>query len=186
MTTRTISDIACDVATQDNAITENPIFVVQRQRRTFGMTDDYTDDFVWMSMDSERTIADDETATKLDAMREDYFSTEITLTDADGTRQWTRVGYRDTWEFVTACFTRAGCEAYLRINGHNIQPHRIYVEGGYRNHEWETMRAYLLALPKLHAAMRAVGDAYAKDMGEALGDAIDEMLALIPPDAGAP
>lgn len=163
---RTVQDIAQNVATQDNAITELPIFIVQQRRRTYGISAEYTDDFVWMSEGDEPREADAETAAKLDELQKtsDYFD-EIILGEDGEETTWTRVGYRDHWEFVTACFTRVGCEEYIRINGHNLTDPRIYVESGYRNAEWKTMREFLLARAepptecRMHAkAMVAIAD----------------------------
>lgn len=147
---RTIEQIAQDVATQDNAITELPIFIVQQRRRTYGIDDRYTDEFVWMSEGDDPHKADSETAAKLDELRKTYsdYDDEIILGEDGEETTWTRVGYRDHWEFVTACFTRVGCEDYLRVNGHNLTDPRIYVESGYRNAEWETMRKHLLGMVK--------------------------------------
>jgi hypothetical protein len=144
---RTVQEIAQDVATQDNAITELPIFVVQQRHRTYGIEPRYTDDSVWMSDGDDPHEADAETAAKLDELRKtsDY-DDEIFLGDDGEETKWIRVGFRDHWEFVTACFTRVGCEDYLRVNGHNLTDPRIYVESGYRNQEWETMRKHLLGM----------------------------------------
>lgn len=144
---RTIEDIARDIATQDNAITELPIFIVRQKRRTYGIDSSYTDDFVWMSDGIESHEADTETAAKLDELQEtsDFFDKIILGEDGEETT-WTEVGYRDHWEFVTACFTRRGCEDFLRINGHNLTNPEIYVASGYRNNEWALLRVHLLAM----------------------------------------
>lgn len=146
---RTLQDIAQDVATQDNAITELPIFIVRQKRRTCGINDHYTDDFVWMSDGAEPHEADSETTAKLNELSKtsDYVDEIILGEDGDETT-WKKVGYRDHWEFVTACFTRRGCEDYLRVNGHNLTNPEIYVASGYRNDEWKTMREYLLGMVK--------------------------------------
>lgn len=145
---RTIQDIAQNVATQDNAITELPVFIVRQKRRTYGIDDRYTDEFVWMSEGPEPHEADLETSVRLDAAFAESCDGTISLPDADDPENetaWTKVGYRDHWEFVTACFTRRGCEDYLRVNGHNLTNPEIYVASGYRNDEWKMMREHLLA-----------------------------------------
>lgn len=163
---RTVQDIAQDVATQDNAITELPIFIVQQRHRTYWIDDEYASEFVWVSNGDEPYEADTETAAKLDAAFKESCDITISLLEEDeGWSTWTRVGYRDHWEFVTACFTRRGCDEYLRINGHNLTDPRIYVASGYRNAEWKTMREFLLARAepptecRMHAkAMVAIAD----------------------------
>lgn len=99
--------------TQDNRITNAPIFVVQQKRRIYGISREYTDDF------------------------------EVITGDYGPTR---RVGYLDTWEFVTACFTEQGCKDYIALNGHNLKEPRIYAEGSFRNHEWRAVRDYLMSV----------------------------------------
>ncbi len=177
---RTVTAIAADVATQDNLCTENPLFVVQQRKQIFGLSADYTEDFLWMSDDFERTAADEATSARLEKLYDETYDDKITLQDdEDGPSKWVRIGYRDEWKFVTACFTRAGCEAYLRLNGHNLGETRIYVEGSYRNDEVATLRAYLLRLPHLHEAMRAVNNAYTEGTDVFLGDAIRAMMAIV-------
>ena len=65
----------------------------------------------------------------------------------DGEPQdWTRTGYQDTWHFVTACFTEAGCNDYIRLNGHNHRGKlRTYAASSYRNEEWRTVRSFLMS-----------------------------------------
>lgn len=133
---RTIAEIAEDVRTQDNRITANPIFIVQQKRRITGLDPQYADSdkIVWIE-DGYGEVKDPDEIKRLDA---EY---EKTYTEPDG---YTRSGYLDIWEFVTACFTENGCEDYLRQNGHNLREPRIYVEGGHRNDEWQTLRRFLL------------------------------------------
>ena len=146
---RTIQQISQDVATQDNAITELPIFIVRQKRRTYGIDSSYTDDFVWMSSGIESHEADTEAAAKLDELsKTSNYDDEIILGEDGEETTWKKVGYRDHWEFVTACFTRRGCEDYLRINGHNLTNPEIYVASGYRNDEWKAMREHLLGMVK--------------------------------------
>ena len=144
---RSLQDIAQDVATQDNAITELPVFIVQQKRRTYGVDSSYTDDFVWMSKGLDPREADAETTAKLNNLQKTscYFDEIVLLNNGEETT-WIEVGYRDNWEFVTACFTRHGCEDYLRVNGHNLTNPEIYVASGHRNREWETMRNHLLGM----------------------------------------
>jgi hypothetical protein len=58
-----------------------------------------------------------------------------------------RVGYLDTWDFVTACLTEAGADEYIRVNGHDLKEPRTYVTSGYRNQEWIDLRAFFMDDP---------------------------------------
>lgn len=130
-----VLEIAQHIATQDNRITQTPLFAVQQRVRDFGLSASYTDDFAWISTDGE--TADGEESAKLEAEYQVEHNTPI---------GWSRVGVRDRWEFVTACFTEHGCNEFLRQNGHNLTNPRIYVYGGYRNVEWATLRNHMLRL----------------------------------------
>ena len=135
MPDQVIKDIASNVRTQDNLATACPIFGVQQRRRIYGIDLDWGGDCVWKHCDGFE--AGPEEAKDLDS--KDKEGAEIPP-------EWTKTGYHDEWEFVTACFTRAGCEAYLRANGHNLRDPRIYVYSGHRNAEWEAMRNLLLSM----------------------------------------
>jgi hypothetical protein len=132
--TRTVADIAQDVRTQDNLATENPIFIVQERYRFYGIDEGYTDEWVWIETDEHTEVTDPDVVERLNDLAENY----------EDTPGYVKVGVFDDWRFVTACFTRKGCEDFLAIQNHNLrQPTRIWVAGGYRNHEWSTMRKHL-------------------------------------------
>jgi len=111
-----------NLLTQDSLATAHPVFIVQQRRRIYGFDTFYVDDTVWF-FDGEEYDGNDLSKDEKD---------EATLT-----------GYMDVWEFVTACFTRKGCEDYLAANGHNLKEPRIYVESAHRNEEWQTVRSAL-------------------------------------------
>lgn len=126
--------IAENLRTQDNRITSNPVFVVQKKTREY--SNDFEDGVAWMDGDWEE--ADAETAAPLEA---EYEATGHVPAD------WTRIGCQDRWEFVQPFFTEDGAKEYLRINGHNVRGEtRIFVESGWRNAEWEAIRELLLSL----------------------------------------
>lgn len=122
--------------TQDNRITDQPVFIVQKKVRDWGLADGYTDNFAWLDSNNEFWEADEKQARILDKMYERG-------KDMGG---WRKVGYRDRWEFVTACFTEKGCEDYIRRNGHNLGENRIYADASWRNHEYQVVRNFLLGL----------------------------------------
>ncbi len=136
-----LQEISNNLKTQDNRITSLPIFVVQQKRRIYGIDTDYSDECVWLTNDGECQEVDQETADKLTI-------TWLNGGNDAGNRlfvsDYTRTAYIDIWEFCTCCFTEAGAEAYIAANGHNLKEHRIYVESGYRNIEFETIRNHLL------------------------------------------
>lgn len=106
--------------TQDNRITQNPMFCVQQKRRVSGI------DTRW---------GGDNTVWVLDG--------EIVDPNTPGAEEY---GYRDLWETVMVSFTEEGAKEYLRQNGHNLKEPRIYVESFNRCPEMIAIRDFLLSL----------------------------------------
>ena len=113
-----IFEIGERLRTQDNRITQNPMFCVQQKRRQHGIDRRCADHTVWI-LDGEEC----EPGTR-------------------GAEEW---GYRDYWETVMVAFTEGGCNEYLRQNGHNLSEPRIYVESFNRCPEMIAIREWLLA-----------------------------------------
>lgn len=124
------------IRTQDNRITDQPLFVVQEKVRDAGYDSAYASDYVWVDFDRDHREADERTAKRLDAL------------DDDGRHfgAWEKVYYVDRWEFVTACFTEQGCKDFIKRDGHNHSELRIYAYGSYRNQEFRTVRDFLKQL----------------------------------------
>ncbi len=55
-----------------------------------------------------------------------------------------RVGYKDIFEFVTCFFTNKAAEEYIETNAHNLIEPRVYVDSGWRNKQWQAVRALLM------------------------------------------
>jgi len=125
-----LKTLAHNLSTQDNRITQDPVFVVQQKRTIYGIDPDYTENIVWINVANDSELATPEEVELL----------ESEAMDDDG---WTKTGFYEWWEFVTCCFTEAGAEDYINANGHNLNNPRIYVESAYRNLEWIKLREYL-------------------------------------------
>ena len=132
---RKISEIGSLIQTQDNRITDAPIFVVQQIAVDWGLSSAHCDDYKWIHPKNDYSEADEEEANKLDEL-------DRLFEDLDG---WEKAYYKERWEFVTACFTEEGCKDYIRQNGHNLKRPRIYAEGSHRNDEWRTVRNHLIS-----------------------------------------
>ena len=132
-----IKEIARELATQDNLMTDQPIFLVQQLRKVYIIDDG--DNYDWVDEDWN-DVTDAKTIKELEAHLEEHGEPK------DG---YTQNHYAEAWEFVTACFTRKGCDEYLAANGHNLKSPRVYADGSYRNAEWQAVRNFLMAqLPK--------------------------------------
>lgn len=135
-----LKEIGREIATQDNACTSNPIFAVQQKKRILGIDPDYSDNHAWVDDYGDYHVyypGEEE----FEKAEREYENT------GDEPHGWSRTAYLDTWEFVTACFTRKGCEDYIRQNGHNLTEPRIYVYSAYRNYEWQAVRDFLQKEP---------------------------------------
>jgi len=127
------------IRTQDNRFTAHPIFEVQEQKRVYGIDTEYDPKIAWLYED-ESVEVEARTARLFEAR---YQRTE------DETRGYRRVGYHEYWEYVQPFFTEAGAQRYIEENGHNHRGKlRIYAGSGYRNHEWQAMREFLIGCQK--------------------------------------
>jgi len=128
-----LEEIGKLIKTQDNRITDQPMFIVQQKKIDWGYDPDYVDDYEWYNEEEDRSADDDEVK-----QLENY---TISFRSS-----WEKRCYKERWEFVTACFTEQGCKNYLKINGHNLKEPRIYAEGSYRNNEFRAVRDMLIGL----------------------------------------
>lgn len=131
--------IGCLITTQDNRITEAPIFVVEQKTPVISDSD-YSDCRVeWRETENGYyQLASEERHERLEALHR----------AGRDTNGWRRYEVTDIWTFVTACFTEQGCLDYLARNGHNLRETRIYAYGSYRNEEFRTMRTALVELAR--------------------------------------
>jgi hypothetical protein len=124
------------IRTQDNRYTDQPMFLVEQVVRTWGFMPGHSEFSAWINHEDDWSEADEEDAKRLDALED----------DCEDTGSWEKIGYKDDWEFVTACFTEQGCKDFLEINGHNLKQPRIYAAGSWRNKEFRDIRNALIEL----------------------------------------
>jgi len=129
-----LAAIAHELHTQDNRITECPIFAVQQRVRDWHIDPNEGNGAVWINGDEEYREATESEGRLLRVMDD----------CGDDLGPWRRVGYRDRWEFVSAFLTEKGAQAYIRVNGHNLTDPRIYAYSGWRNAEWAAIRRALM------------------------------------------
>lgn len=126
--------IGKNLLTQDNRYTDQPLFIVEQKRLIVGIDTEYANNIGWFDSDGMATAEEHE------FLEKQY---KKSRREPDG---WTRTGYSEEWQFVTACFTEQGCKDYIRIDGHNLKEPRIYADGSYRNNEYRTVRNFLMQL----------------------------------------
>lgn len=130
-----LTAIQHELKTQDNAITADPLFCVYQKRRVCGMDADYSEQYAWIHVDSDYAEADEKQVKTLERYEK---------RTGEALNGWRKVYYSEYNQFVTACLTRKGCEAYLDRNRHNLRDPFIYVESMYRNEEMKELRNALL------------------------------------------
>ncbi len=121
------------IRTQDNRITDQPMFVVFQKREIIGSDEHSTSRICW--------VWDGEEVSELRAKR-----LEALYQDSRDTRGYDRYAMQEVDEFVTACFTEQGCKDYLRQNGHNLRLPYIYACGSFRNNEYQLVRNWLAGI----------------------------------------
>ena len=136
----TLRVIGEQLRTQDNLATSDPLFIVQQKRKVYGFEKGYAE--ALQDEDAGVSWINGEDELDITSRQGKYF--EALIKGRDVPEGWTRVRWKMRWEFVTACFTRKGCEDYIAANGHNLKSPRIYVASAYRNREWIALRQYLL------------------------------------------
>lgn len=141
MTTR-LDQLRADMRSQDNHATKNPVFVVQRRERTYGMDSAYSDEYTYLDEEGREIEWSPETGPPKDPL----------LPDCEAGR----VYYKDHWVAVAAFFTEAAAERYIEDNKHDLcdpmrpgSGARVFVESAHRNPEWRMVADHLLKeIPK--------------------------------------
>jgi hypothetical protein len=128
MSSADLATIGERLRTQDNRITENPMFCVQEQITKYGMDRRWSDDPVWIDCTND---SPEEVPPPKDG-RETPFLFQI--------------GKLQYWQTVMVAFTEVGCQEYLKLNGHNHRGEtRIYVESFNRCPEMIAIREALIS-----------------------------------------
>jgi hypothetical protein len=126
--------------TQDNAITADPIFMVQQRHRQYGMDEELCEHYCFVHADdSDHEVNEESDPTRFERFSDDDFG-------EDDPEFWTRTGYVDTWQNIQPFLTREAAEEFRKREAHNLGETRVYVESAYRNQEWRWLRALLPAV----------------------------------------
>lgn len=127
-----IQRISESLKTQDNRITDQPMFVVFEKREIIGSDEHSPSRIAW--------CRDGEEVSELRAKR-----LEALHQDCRGTLDYYRYAMQEIDVFVTACFTEQGCKDYLSLNGHNLRLPYIFAAGSYRNNEYQQVRNWIIS-----------------------------------------
>lgn len=131
-----IEQIAERLRTQDNRLTEHPLYVVYDNMTIFGVDFDHADRFVWV--DDEYREADSETLE--DIAQIEGYENEVTLSGAS----YRRIGIRDERRFVTACLTMEAAKRFIEDNQRHLRNPFVYAESLSNNPEMIAVRKHLI------------------------------------------
>lgn len=129
----TLAEIGARLRTQDNRITQDPIFLVERKVRDYGYDSEYADEYHWVDFDGDWVVADEDESDRLDEVAE----------AGDSTGRWEKIYYKERWEFVQPFLTEVAAQHYIDQNSHNLGETRIWGASGHRNWELIELRKFL-------------------------------------------
>jgi len=138
--------------------TADPIFLVQEEKRVWGMDTEYAEGTAYVEQDSGdyheyealqdyiKELDEDQVAAlhhdaehvcdeRLDALDDDDL---LYLLNHKG-YSISLAGYVDRWEYVSAHFTMQAAEDYIRHNKYRHGKLRVYVDSQYRCYEFNTI-----------------------------------------------
>lgn len=158
-----LKGMAHEIATQDVRATSHPMYCVRQAQYTRHLSGWlYAERVVWSDEDGNDAhgkLAEDLEETfrgttrkhldaVFDAETSDYLRIdgEPPLTDTEYTKTYYRYAVHTNFEVVAAFFTNKSAETYIEENRHNLRDPHVYVDSGYRNYEWQFVRALIVAL----------------------------------------
>ena len=133
--------------TQDNQCTADAIFVVERKCIVTGFDTDYceSDQIAWCIEDSMHFKGED----YFKELEDEFIKTGVVREDH------TRTGFIVYWDFVQLFFTQSAADELISKHGHKYDGElRVSVESAYRNKEFQTVRNWLMSLPKVDAVIK--------------------------------
>ncbi len=135
------------ILSQDTFHTSDPVYVVY-QKRQIVVPRGYSDNYILRNIrDCEAEMSAEEfqdLCIRQNKGEEVFDSFDNKFNEY----HWEEEYYQEIDKFCAACFTRKGAEDYIAANGHNLRKPYIFVESGYRNSEWISIREGLINAAK--------------------------------------
>lgn len=141
-----LRDIAANLAAQDNRITRDPIFLVQKKERQIGLDTDYCGDIIWINSAQDGEEVTDRA--QIERLEELDTKSYLSKKEDEEFSDYLKTGYMDRWETIQPFFTEAAAQYFIDSNKHRHDDGclRIYVDSAYQNNEWQAIRNFLLSL----------------------------------------
>lgn len=132
----TIKEISNLRKTQSNwHCTSLPLYLVEKKVREYGLDPTYCEEYVYVDSDGDE-VDDEELISRLEEAEHDLCGTEES-------RGYSKVYYRDRWEFVTLFFTEKNAREFIERNKHRATEMRVYVDSAHRNEELKEIIKFL-------------------------------------------
>lgn len=140
-----LTELANNLKTQDNLATQHPLYCVY-SKRPIPVDDDCYSGIdvrtIWIDADDYQEVGDKELSEAISVIAEGNAEVKVIVDECEYNYERKLVGMIPV--FQTACLTRAGADAYLEANGHNLNQPYIYVHSLDRNEEMIGLREYVL------------------------------------------
>lgn len=140
-----LCELANNLKTQDNLATQHPLYCVYSKRPIPVDDDCYSGidvQTIWIDADDCQEVGDKELSEAISVIAEGNAEVKVIVDECEYNYERKLVGMIPV--FQTACLTRAGADAYLEANGHNLNQPYIYVHSLCRNDEMIGLRDYLI------------------------------------------
>lgn len=140
-----LCELANNLKTQDNLATQHPLYCVYSKRPIPVDDDCYSGidvQTIWIDADDCEEVGDKELSEAISVIAEGNAEVKVIVDECEYNYERKLVGMIPV--FQTACLTRAGADAYLEANGHNLNQPYIYVHSLDRNEEMIGLRDYLI------------------------------------------
>ena len=140
-----VTELANSLKTQDNLGTNQPLYCVYSKRPIPVDDDCYSGidvQTIWIDADDCQEVGDKELSEAISVIAEGNAEVKVIVDECEYNYERKLVGMIPV--FQTACLTRAGADAYLEANGHNLNQPYIYVHSLDRNEEMIGLRDYLI------------------------------------------
>ena len=145
MSNLNLAELANNLKTQDNVGTNQPLYCVYSKRPIPVDDDCYSGidvQTIWIDADDCQEVDDKELSEAISVIAEGWSEVKVIVDGCEYSYERKLVGMIPV--FQTACLTRAGADAYLEANGHNLEQPYIHVHSLNRNDEMIGLREHVI------------------------------------------
>jgi len=143
-----IKELIENLKTQDNYITSDPIYTVQKLKKIYGLDLDYGEYYDWINNENDFYVADSKLKAELDRayiLNRSSFTYDDEIIIVNG---WEKSFFYAEWETIETFLTEKSAKDYIELHKHRYPDSelKMFVASGYRNPEMRAIREYFLNL----------------------------------------